>query len=262
LHKEQLQALKDWFAKYVIKFHNDVPEARTGIQLKEDHTWRVCDNILRIGRSLNLNPQDLNLAESIALLHDIGRFKQFSLYRTFNDRESANHAHLGLQEIEANEVLSGLDGAERHIILKAVEYHNLRDLPAMPPRQMLFARMIRDADKLDILKVYTEHYDQENNELAPVLGAGLPETQAYSPIFIENLLENQKCLYSDIKNSNDRKLLQLSCIYDINFPYTMAAIKKKGYIEKTINFLPGTEDILKIHRHLQSYVTQFLDGKH
>ncbi|MBL7226115.1 MAG: HD domain-containing protein [Desulfobacteraceae bacterium] len=45
------------------------------MDLKADHTSRVCEAIVNIGRSLDLSREDLCLAEAAALLHDIGRFE-------------------------------------------------------------------------------------------------------------------------------------------------------------------------------------------
>lgn len=36
----------------------------------------------------------------IGLFHDVGRFYQFTVYRTFNDALSENHAKLGLKVIK------------------------------------------------------------------------------------------------------------------------------------------------------------------
>lgn len=257
LDRKQLEAFQDWFELYAMSFYNEDPGIQSGIKLKEGHTRRVRENIVRIGRSLNLEARDIHLAETIALFHDVGRFKQFAQYRTFNDRRSENHALLGLRELERAGVLSALEEEERDLITKAIEYHNLCDLPQkVPDRCLLFARLIRDADKLDILEVFTGYYIRRNREPNPVLESGLPDTPGYSPVLIENLLQYQRCSYNDMKNFNDRKLLLLSWIYDINFPNTLSEIARNGFIKKIIDSLPGTKDIQMVHDHLQAYVVR------
>ncbi len=252
---EQLQALKGWFNQYVKHFYHDDPDVQAGIRLKEEHTKRVCEKILRIGSSLSLGAEDLYLAETIALLHDIGRFKQFALYHTFNDRRSENHALLGIRELERTGVLVALTAEERNLITKAIEYHNLCTLPPdLPGRLSLFARLIRDADKLDILEMFTASLDRRNDQPNAQQISGLPDTPGYSPVLVRNLLQEQLCHYDDMKNFNDRKLLMLSWIYDINFPCSLSEIARNGYVEKIIACLPKTGEIQKVYGHLQAYM--------
>lgn len=259
MHSRQLQAFKDWFNGYVKNFYSDDPLIQEGIRFKEDHTFRVCGNIVRIGCSLDLQEADLNLAETIALFHDVGRFRQLEVYRTFNDRVSENHSLLGLRELEQAGVLAALAGEERAIVSEAIGCHNLCDLPQdLPDRSLLFARLIRDADKLDILEMFTRKYAERNREPNPDLWSGRPGAGGYSPVFIENLLQHRGCSYDDIKNSNDRKLLHLSWVYDINYPYTLAEIARNGYVEKIIDTLPSDEQITKVRDHLTAYLASRL----
>lgn len=256
MHREQLQAFQTWFNHYVKTFYSEDPVVQGGIDLKEKHTWRVCENIIGIGRSINLGDGDLHLAEAVALFHDIGRFRQFAHYRTFNDRRSENHALLGLKELELAGVLSPLAAEERYLINKAIEYHNLCDLPrTVPERCLLFARLIRDADKLDILEMFTASTGLSHESgRAPAFGH--PHTPGYSPVLVENLLCSRSCSYENVSNRNDRTLLQLSWIYDINFSYTLSQIALNGYLKKMIHSLPDTKDIQAVHDHLQTYLNR------
>ena len=92
LPEKELKDLKSWFAKYVMSFQHADPEIQQNITLKEDHTHRVCKAIVEIGVALGLHHDALRLAEAIALLHDIGRFEQFTRYRTFMDMRFKSHA--------------------------------------------------------------------------------------------------------------------------------------------------------------------------
>ncbi|NHM26701.1 HD domain-containing protein [Desulfofundulus sp. TPOSR] len=259
MQRKQLQALEDWFNQYVKGFYHDDPDVQAGIRLKEEHTKRVREKILRIGSSLNLGPEDLYLAETIALLHDIGRFKQFALYHTFNDRRSENHALLGIRELERTGVLAALAEEERKLITRSIEYHNLCTLPPdLPDRLSLLARLIRDADKLDILEMFTASLDRKNDKPEAQQISGLPDTPGYSPVLVRNLLQEQLCYYDDMKNFNDRKLLMLSWIYDINFPRSLSEIARNGYVEKIVARLPKTEEVQKVYEHLQAYIVRRL----
>jgi HD-GYP domain-containing protein (c-di-GMP phosphodiesterase class II) len=44
--------------------------------LEREHTERVTEEIINIGKHIGLNDNELNLSEIIALFHDVGRFEQ------------------------------------------------------------------------------------------------------------------------------------------------------------------------------------------
>ena len=88
--------MKAWFDEYRHRFDSDDSTLQENIDLKAEHTRRVCEAIRDIGRSLCLSEEDLCLAEACGLLHDIGRFEQYRQYRTFADYKSQNHATLGV----------------------------------------------------------------------------------------------------------------------------------------------------------------------
>ena len=61
IDQETLLSLKTWFSEYVKKFQLCIPAHKQNINLKEEHTKRVCIEIINIEKSLNLNKQDLRL---------------------------------------------------------------------------------------------------------------------------------------------------------------------------------------------------------
>lgn len=257
MNSTQFRDIRSWFAEYVKSFYGGDAEIRAAVRCKEEHTGRVCANIIRIGRSLNLKTGDLLLAETIALLHDVGRFKQYAVYRTFKDHLSENHALLGLRELEHAGVLSVLAFEEKATVTEAIEYHNLRDLPAgLPERLLLFARLIRDADKLDILRLVSADCARQEKPPDPLVGFDFPDTPGYSAVLAQNLLRHEPCSYAAVRNVNDRKLLHLSWLYDINFSYTLSEIAQNGYLDTITRSLPDTAEIRAVHDHLKSYIAQ------
>jgi hypothetical protein len=262
LRREQLREFETWFEGYVKGFYSGDPEVQAAVRLKEEHTAGVRENIVRISRSLGVGGDDLLLAETIALFHDVGRFRQYTVYRTFNDRLSENHALLGLRELDASGALSDLSAEERSLVITAVEYHNICELPqGVPDRPLLFARLIRDADKLDILRLFAEDCGREGTRPDPLLGPDLPDTSGYSPAIVDSLLKYELCSYADLQNFNDRKLLYLSWLYDVSFACTLSEIADKGYIEAIVDHLPANEEIQSVHAHLRSYVNRRLAAR-
>lgn len=257
MNADDISLFHKWFNHYVKGFYSKDQKIQENIRLKEEHTLRVCKNILLIGRALSLDNNELYLAKTVALLHDLGRFEQFKRYHTFNDSQSVDHAFLGVQILKRENVLSHLSKEEKSLIFKAIKYHNVHKLPVHEDNKCLFyAKLIRDADKLDIWYIVTDYYERGklNN---PVLDFGLPDTSEYSQHFIEDILECKIIHIGKLKTLNDLKLMQISWIFDINFLPSFVLIKKRRYMDKIIDTLSKTDKIQKIKRHIE----HFLDEK-
>jgi hypothetical protein len=254
MQKEDLDFFKKWFLDYVEQFSSPKIIIQENINLKIEHTARVCKNILILAKAEKLGEEGFRLAETIALFHDLGRFEQFMKYRTFKDSESENHALLGVKILKNVEILSRLSQEEKDLILKAVEYHNLMKIPEYVENssQLLFySKLIRDADKLDILKLLSENYEKEEKFRNPTLEFDVPNTPGFSENIVADILNNRMAKLSDAKNQNDMKLLRLSWIFDINFPTTFALLKEDGYIDKILASIPKTEEVQIISEHIK-----------
>ena len=265
MNENDLKNLKKWFADYVSAFYTDDYDYNLALSVKKGHTMRVCDNIVMIGRKLDMSKHDLIIAETTALFHDLGRFKQFKKYGTFNDMISENHARLGLREIAAHKVLSICLKAEKALIVKAVNYHNSLKLPAGENERTLhFIRLIRDADKLDIWKVFLEFFHEKNHRQNNVFVLGLREEPEYSNEFIEALHSQTMASMKDMKTLNDFKLLQIGWVYDLNFVPAVQVVQNHNIIERIEAVLPQTKEITAAVSHAKDYVKMRLEnpGQH
>lgn len=257
MQKEDLDYFREWFFEYANRFFSPDSFTQENIELKIEHTRRVCENILLIAKSEKISEKECMLAETIALFHDLGRFEQFTKYKTFRDSESENHAVLGVKILNKEGVLSRLPEEEIRLILKAVEYHNLMEIPGnVKPSSKLhfFCRLIRDADKIDILRLASEEYAEEENNRNPALELYLPDARGYSEPIVSEVLNNRMAKIKDMKNRNDIKLLRLSWIFDINFPATFSLLKKYGYLESIISSLPESKETDVLKRHFEKYL--------
>ena len=265
MQKEDLAFFRKWFSDYVNNFYSSDPLVRENIELKSEHTKRVCENILLLAKAEKLGEKEKLIAETIALFHDLGRFEQFMKYKTFKDSESENHAALGVKILKKAGILSRLPPEESDIILKAVEYHNLIEIPetASCSRELLFySKLIRDADKLDILRIICADYEEGEECQNPALELYLPDTPECSKAVLEDIMKGRMAKMKDVSNRNDVKLLRLSWVFDINFPETLALLKEKRYLEIIMSSLPETEEIRKIRRHIETYLEKRLGQKY
>ena len=67
------------------------------IKRKFGHSFRVMEKAGQIAKSLSLPNEEIELSKLIGLLHDIGRFEQERIYKTFKDHESIDHGDLGVE---------------------------------------------------------------------------------------------------------------------------------------------------------------------
>ncbi|MBN2123066.1 MAG: HD domain-containing protein [Deltaproteobacteria bacterium] len=234
-----LPGLKTWFGDYVRRFSSDDLIVQANMDLKIEHTRRVCEAILDVGGRLDLSEEELCLAEASALLHDIGRFEQYRRYRTFADYRSEDHAALGVKVLQAEGALEGVEPATADTILRLVGYHNRAALPSgEEDRFLFFLRLLRDADKIDIWRVVTDYYRNAGNIRNHSIELDLPDTDRVSDPVFEALMQKKIVQMSDLRTLQDFKLLQIGWIYDVHFPRTFQIVRDRRYLETIREALP------------------------
>jgi len=255
IDKKNVVNLKNWFSNYLTNFKSDNSELQRNIKLKEDHTRRVVKEILDIGKALELNSNELYLAEIIALLHDIGRFEQYARYKTFVDSKSEDHAELGVKILKKDDVLNEFNESIKSLIFRTILYHNRATLPEHETEICLFfTKLLRDADKLDIWRVVTDYYHQKNGIRNGAIELDLPDTPGFSEEVYQDLMNKRIVDIKHVKNLNDFKLLQIGWIFDINFDITMQTIKSRRYLEMIRDVLPKSEKIQIIFENISKTV--------
>lgn len=257
MQKSVFSGLKKWFAAYARGFLSDDAAYNRNIRLKIRHTVRVSRHMAAFADSLGEGNEGRSLAEAIGLLHDIGRFRQYQRYGSFDDRLTEDHARLALRVIEEEGCIALTDGKEQEIIVKAVSYHNRLRIPDGEEKKvLLFSKMIRDADKLDIFDLAVGNYAQRRTEQNPAIDLELPDMEGYRLEYINDLLGNRLCDNRYLECVNDVKLLRLSWIFDLNFSYSFGYVQQTRYIEKIMKHLPDTEEMKNVCKHLMGYIEE------
>ncbi len=255
MNQHQFDALQDWFDDYVTPFRDTDPEGLLNIQLKIDHTSRVCDNMQLLTDGEGLSAEESLLAVAIALLHDVGRFPQYRRWRTFRDSESDNHARLSIEVIRAQDILGILCPDERLIIEEAVRFHNLLAVPLrLKSPTSRFLRLIRDADKLDIWRVFMEYFSTPEDKRPTATMLGLADLPGVSPACLEFLAAGQIVHLNAVTCINDFKLLLVSWVYDLNFSTSYRLVEKNHYLNKLALLLPVRDDITVAIQTAQGHI--------
>jgi putative nucleotidyltransferase with HDIG domain len=257
MHHSDLDSFKDWFSEYTRAFYTDDAHDSKNIDLKVRHTAFVCENALLIGREEQWDENDVLVAETAALFHDVGRFLQYSQYKTFRDNISVNHGRLGAEILRDKSVLSQLPSYEQELIINTVQFHNAFAIPLAEDRmKILLLQLIRDADKLDIWRIFAEYYDSPQDEQASAVCLGLPDQPNYSRTVLSCLHEKKLATLSSLKTRNDFKLMQLSWVYDLHFRHSFRLMTERSLIDKIASTLPRTEEIAAALATIKTFVSE------
>lgn len=259
--RPSLHELKAWFASYLERFATDDPDEERHYRLKRLHTEQVCANIVAIAAGEGATPADIVLAETIALFHDLGRFPQYRQYRTFRDSDSINHAGLGVTVLREEGVLRLLPATEQRTILQAVALHNAFAIPTtLPPAGRFFLSLIRDADKLDIMRVFVDHFLTPAGERASGATLGLPDEPCCSPAVVAAVERGEMARLATLATQNDFKLMLLSWVYDLNCATTFRLLSERRLLDAIAHMLPMTPDVGRAATRVLSYVAARADG--
>lgn len=251
-----LESVRAFFDRYTETYISGAPD--TGAYaLKRAHTLRVTDNILAVGKGLELDEQTLMLGQAAGLLHDVGRFSQFRDYGTFVDGASVSHAALSVEKITEHRVLAEFPGEDRDCILAAVGAHSAYRLPGdMGPDHRFLTRLLRDGDKLDILKVMAEKYirDRQGEGGDAYITLDLTRDGSVSPELLETVRQRRLLDSRNVASLNDLKLLQISWVFDLNFAPAFALLKERKLMETIFSTMPRTEEIRSLERFIGTII--------
>ncbi|MBU1001192.1 MAG: HD domain-containing protein [Proteobacteria bacterium] len=240
------------FLDYVAEQRSRATSQLANFDLKRDHSLRVLDNARLIISQAGL---DEIIAETVllgALYHDTGRFPQLLRYGTFKDSKSDNHGRMGVRSLREEGLLDDLALARRKVVLSTVILHNRRDLPRELPYEVdLGARVVRDADKLDILRVMLDHVCPGATRDRTVMLELEEDAEAYTPVVLEQVRGRRQANYMDMRFVNDFKLLLASWVYDLNCASSRALLRDRGLLDELLELLPDRPEFRALAAQLQ-----------
>lgn len=258
----KLDKLTNWFNDFTASYLGESDYIDQNVALKHTHTFKVCEEMNFLTDKLSLSKDDSILAKTIALLHDVGRFEQVKKYGTFEDAKSVDHSKLGLEIIAKHNLLEEFSDAQQLIIKTAILNHNRKELQIpeeLNDSCLVFAKLIRDADKIDIYRVVIDGYKlylEDPKKFNLAIGFKDDNSGACSEKVVNALLNRDNVDYSDLKTLNDRKLLQLIWLYDINFTASLEIIIERGYVDFIFSQLPDNAQTAEIKTAINTYIKQ------
>lgn len=220
-----IQKAKNTFKQYVKNYN---PE-NGKIALKIGHILRVTEKSREIAQELKLEDEDVKLAELIGLLHDIGRFEQVRVYNTFYDRDSINHGEYGVKILFEENLIRDFieDDCYDEIIKKAILNHNRPKIEeGLNNRELMHAKIIRDADKLDIYHVLTIE------ELENSYGCKDMSKEEITYEIYREFQEDHMINYKNLKTNADLLVAHVAYIFDFYYNYSLKIVWQNDYIRK------------------------------
>lgn len=253
------QKARNAFDAYVKNY--DIKDEK--VRLKIEHTYRVCDLCEEIANRSGFDENEIEIAWLTGLLHDVGRFEQLRRYGTFADAESIDHAEFGADILfHENKIRDYIDDAsEDGLLEKAVRCHSAYRVPKeYTKREKKFADLLRDADKIDILKVnilfpLEEIYNVTTYEL---------KNSTVTPEVMQAFYEKHAVLRSLKKTPVDNVVGHISLVYELVYPVSTQIMQEQGYLEKLMDFHSELDETNMqfdtIRQRMREYVAEKLSG--
>ena len=236
------------FLKYVDKYDNNDKE----ILLKRRHTLRVMELSEEIAKSLDLSEEDVELAKLCGLLHDIGRFTQIRDFNTYNDLVSLDHGDLGAEILKKDNYINKFTNKNQDNIIKVVKYHNKYRIPkTLSEKNRLLTKIVRDADKIDILFLFVNKETYNKIEYTSV------SKEVYNDILNKRLVRNV-----NVKTSADEIVREIANIFDISYKKSFEIIKERDYVNKIFKIqLERTknEEFIKQLKEMQLMLNNYIE---
>lgn len=252
--KIDIEKAKERFLKYTEKYNlND-----KNIKGKQLHSLRVMENSKKIAESINLSEEEVEVATLIGLLHDIARFEQYTKYHTYNDLNSIDHGNFGVQILEKDLRNYIETNKYDNIIKEAIRNHNKYQISEeITDEEKLFVKIIRDADKIDILyEAVTQFWIGEEQQIEK-LKISEDEIRKFKKL---KLMKNKK--EQQVKNTIEDIIRTIALIFDINFEISFQILKEKDYINKILcRYQFQDENTKKVMKEIQNISNTYIEEK-
>ena len=118
----------------------------------------------------------------------------------------------------------------------------------LAPRPLFFARLLRDADKLDIWRLVIDERRHRGDGSSP---------RSYSRELLREIHAGRIPDFDLVQAPADMDLLRLAWVYDLNFAVTCCEVLTRGYLAALFERLPATEEM----RELRELLTSFLERR-
>jgi putative nucleotidyltransferase with HDIG domain len=254
--KDYTSAAKDFFERYTAEFiRNKDFDISESMILKKEHCLRVARLCAKIATSLHMEEEEVSLAETIGLLHDIGRFAQFEKHQTFDDLQSEDHAEIGLTLLNEQMFFSSYPEEMQKNIVGSIRNHNKESISLKDDKQVvLFSKILRDADKLDIWETCIANLQRNGTFRLESISLNLPPISTVNEMVIRTIKQGKSVKRKELHSINDYKLMIMSLVFDLNFRISFHLLSEKQLIKKLYDSMPKKDVVIDAYRELRLYI--------
>ncbi|MBE7075326.1 MAG: HD domain-containing protein [Clostridiales bacterium] len=214
--KQIIQMYNMLFFDFISKYDT----TNTNIVRKIIHSYSVAEKCFTIACKLNLNEDERNFSYLLGLFHDLGRFEQWKLYKTYSDKKSVDHGDLSYEIIyQMQPETLFLTEKQFQVLLQAIKYHT-KPYCGNDEQIIFYNEMIKNADAFCNV-ITTANGAQQMT----ITKDGV--TEQYLNAFL-----NLEPLYTYSPNTKlDRALFLTACTYYVKYPFLKQEILDNNYID-------------------------------
>lgn len=240
-------AVYETFLEYVEQF--DVKDQN--IAMKLSHSIHVADLAGKLAKRLELEEEQVTFCKVLGLLHDIGRFIQYTKTNSYSDLKTQfDHAMYSVEYlfIENHIEEYGIPKKYYTLLEKAIENHNKLEIDKnLTKEEKFYVQFIRDVDKIDIFRQEATSYEWQYKEAA---------TKKVLNTFLKHQLIKDK----DVSNKSDAILMQLAYVYDINFLESIELLKDTDNLDLYLSVIEVDknleEEFETIKKEVRTYIEE------
>ncbi|MBR3890483.1 MAG: HD domain-containing protein [Bacilli bacterium] len=216
--------MKQVIQDYNMLFFNIVSKydiSDSNIVRKIIHSYDVAKICYSIASNLNLDENERNFCYLIGLLHDLGRFKQWEIYKTYNDKESIDHGELSkemLDDLNCKDVFC-INEKQEYILKESIRYHT-KEYEGNDEEVSKYIKIIKNADAFS--NVFSTASGMQQIFVSE---------EGYNKDLLDDFNNKKKLNKYSYKSKLDRALMLAACLYYVEYDFLRKEIVNSNYID-------------------------------
>jgi hypothetical protein len=255
ISQETLEQFREEYNQIIHSVETKGFAEQQALEQWKTHNEKVVENSLLLGQSLGMEEGEMRMAEILGLFHDIAHFRELSSSPYFSDLTETGHAEAGAELLTHLPPFKQLEAAKQDILQKVTIFHNKPELPRKENEFVVYyLKLIRDADKLDVLRMTADFLTYRDVKVSPADSLNLSKSPAISPNITRAIIEGLIPKKEDMVTFNDFILLQLSWVFELTYRKTYLLLNQRGYVKRLYDALPKNDNIIEIYRKARIHI--------
>ena len=137
-----------------------------------------------------------------------------------------------------------------------MQWHSAYRIPeGLDEKTQMYCNLLRDADKIDILRV---NLDTPMEEIYNVTTEELRTSEVTSEV-MQAFDGHHAILRSLKKTAVDHAVGHISLVYELVYPESRAIVKEQGYLDRMMDFPTDNPETKKQFVHIREEMNRFLE---